>query len=132
MYPFICLFPVQLDSLCAFIVVGRVMSSGVTGAPFETPKGSMASWERTDKAVAALEALDIVAMASHIVTQARAKGAKEAYNEAGAVRYQLAQIRQHVNYLQRTICALDLEKQEEQIKALTRANAKKRLLTEDI
>lgn len=116
-----------------FSRVGRVMSSGGnTRAPSEAPEAPKTSWERTDKAVAALEALDIVAMASHIVTQARTKGAKEAFNEAGAVRYQLVQIRQHVDYLKKTICASDLEKQEEQIRALTRANAKKRILTEDI
>jgi len=92
--------------------------------PSETPDG--VDWDRVDAAMAYLGNLDVVEMASHIVSQALAKGAKEAYNEAGSARYQLAKARQHLAYLQSTVAHESLEAQHQRIRALDRTNEKKR------
>lgn len=88
-------------------------------------------WDRVDAAMAYLGGLDVVEMASHIISQALAKGPKEAYNEAGGARYQLARARQHLEYLQSTVARDSLAAQQQQIRALDKTIEKKQQLVSD-
>lgn len=93
--------------------------------------GPQIDWAAVDQALEQINSLDILELATHIATQAQIKGPKEAYNEAGSVRFQIARMRQQYDVLKQNICAERLEVKEQQIKALEWANSKKRVLAAD-
>lgn len=94
------------------------------------PELDVTNWERVDQAVNFLSQMDMIEMATYIIAQAQSKGPKEAFNEAGSVRFQLAKARQQYQFLKENICKDSLEVQQKQIKALIQANDRKRALTE--
>lgn len=83
-------------------------------------------WNRAEAAIEFLESLDVVDLASRIVSETRDRGAKEAYNIAGNVRYELEQAAKRREYLEATICKYDLATIDERIETLERRNALKR------
>lgn len=93
------------------------------------PEQGATDWERVEQAVNFLSDLDIIEMATYVITQAQTKGPKEAFNEAGSVRYQLAKARQQYQFLKENICRNSLETQQQNIRALMLANERKRALT---
>lgn len=84
------------------------------------------NWEEAEAAIKFLESLDVIDLASGIISSTRERGAKEAYNVAGHARYELDQASRRIEYLKSTIMREDLATLERQVQTLESRNARKR------